>query len=165
MSDINMSFNYNGEVSYKYIVNGKIVEDRKKNSGLPGLFEILTRALAGYDISSEVPIMLDLVKDSYSGNSLLTRTVYLTSTRYYRNDDSDESWSTYYTAALLPEDLSADVSGDAYFLVLKSMTKSLAYIQIENSLVDDIKSGAQLVIEWRLYFSNGSSSTADQVTL
>ena len=158
MSDINMSFNYNGEVSYRHIVNGKIVENKKKNSGLPGLFEILTRALAGYDISSEIPITIDLVKDTYSGNSLLTRTVYLTSTRYYKNDDTEGSWSTYYTAALLPEDLVADASGNTYFLVLKSKTKSLAYIMIENTLVNDIKAGAQLVIEWRLYFSNSSSS-------
>lgn len=156
---IDTSLKYTGEVSYRYIVNGKATKEVKKNSALPGLFEILTKALAGYNISAEIPVSIDLVNSVEGGSSLLNRTVYLSASRYYKYDENvEDSWSTYYTAAILPEDLIASIgTSDTFFLVLKSVTKRLAYISVDSEVIESIKNGAQLIIDWRLYFSNSSS--------
>ena len=51
---------YTGEVSVKFNINGKLVDIRNHNSGLPNLFRIIAKALAGYNTSQEKPNYIDL---------------------------------------------------------------------------------------------------------
>ena len=147
-----LSIKYNGEVSFKYIINGKLVRSNTHNAGTKNLFKILTRALAGYDIRSDLPIKIDL-QDS-SNNNLLNHSAYLSGTRYYLGDD--DNWSVYYTTTLQKSNMSAITVNDneKYKLVLQSLKEDMATVDISSNLVQNILDGAQLIIDWRLFFTN-----------
>lgn len=164
------NFNYEGEVEIKFRRNGTDLIVRKKNAGLKNLFRIVCRGLAGYDISNERPMYLDLryVSDEETGATMscLKKRVPLTGTSYQltKTSGSDNTyWVLKLTATIASSDISFQIS-DAYKYRLYLMGNSeiesnwLAVIKINTEDLQNISDGTQALITWRLKFQNPDGS-------
>ena len=169
-SKINSTSIYHGNISLKYIYKDKIIDIHTHNAGCPGLFRILTKALAGYDTRGECPVKI-MVKSIGTDNTeteLLTHDIYLTSSRYYQHDDDPLSWSTYYTAVVSYKEFNSINLNNgitAIKLVLRSaLNEDLATAALSIDELGTIQSGGHLMITWRLSFSNDSDKEFSENT-
>lgn len=160
------SFNYVGEVKIKFRRNGTDLVVKKKNAGLKNLFRIVCRGLAGYDISGERPMYLDLryVVDENTTASCLKKRVPLTGTSYQLARESGGD-TTYWVLKLTGTIASSDLlstplsSANEYrlYLMNNSETESnwLAVIKINyTDELENITAGTQALITWKLKFQN-----------
>lgn len=161
------SFNYVGEVEIKLRRNGTDLIINKKNAGLKNLFRIVCRGLAGYSISNERPMYVDLryVSDEETGatTSCLKKKIPLTGTSYQlvKVSGSDNTyWVLKLTATIASSDIISSLNS-AYkyrlYLMNNSETESnwLAVIEIKyDEELSKITDGTQALITWKLRFQN-----------
>ena len=60
MENIVTDLCYTGLVDLSITINGKKININNKNNGLPNLFRLISKALAGFDISKEKLSYIDL---------------------------------------------------------------------------------------------------------
>lgn len=148
---------YTGTVTLEFLIKDKIVKINAHNEGLPELFRIIAKCLAGYDTTKDVPIKVDLrylTDTSYT--SCLNHTIAL-SARRYDHDSTDDTWSAYYTAAIIKEDLKSNaIDADRTYklYLISGKDKDMASIAIDYTPLSSIGAGAQALIEWKLTTKN-----------
>lgn len=152
----NITTLYKGEVTFKYLVNDKVIEKKSHNEGLSPLFKVIAKCLAGYNTTSDVPIKLDLryaESGSSEYNTCLNNKIVLSARRF---DYASANWSAYYTAVITNSDLLSNAiqSSRTYKLFLLSSTEDMASVDVAYDDLSSIQSGAQALIEWKLTTTN-----------
>lgn len=148
-------------ICYKGDVNVKIDSNRflYSNNGLPNLFKLICEALAGNNVSKNIPEKIDL---RYSFNdsqdtweSCLINNQFLTQTNYLLENGS---WKLKVAASIPYSELSVtpleSLSGAIFRIYLMSSKEDLAFIDINRSDILMLNPGSQALIEWTLTFSN-----------
>ena len=149
---------YEGNVELTFFRNGTKIVIKKKNAGVKNLFRILCRALAGYDISGEIPSFLDLrVVNGSSTSSILNNKIALTG-KSYRIESND--WVLKITGTIAYSDLmNPEISeSSTYRLYLMNTSADLAYLNVEATDLAGITEGTQMLVNWTLKFQNLNGS-------
>lgn len=165
-----MLIGYKGIVDISFRNNKKDKVFLKKtfhNAGLDALFMAMCKALAGYNISDDRPIFIDLRKgpfDTNNGTSILVRRVAINGSSYSIDTDLDK-WVCKFSATISYNDIIsvAELSSESelrlYLINGKTTPSDLAYLTLKpagvtTSDLDNLKSGTQALIQWKLYFDN-----------
>lgn len=153
---------YSGDVTFRYMINGKVIDHRTHNSGMPELFKLICQALVGYNITSKIPRCIDLKWENSAENrweSVLTHKIYLTG-RHYTESTENELPNVTLTATLVDSDISKEYTSktsdeDSYELRLTDIDGlDLARIKLNTGELEYIKKGAALIVDWKLIFDN-----------
>ena len=153
----NISVGYIGSVNISIPINGKTIKINRKNKGLPELFRLLVRALAGNSIATDKPSYIDLryLNGYGEGESCLTNRQSISQHSY---NLSDGSWvaraaSTIPYSALSVTPIS-DLGVSSFRVYLMNKTDDLAYIDVEANDVYRITPGTQALVEWIIKIIN-----------
>jgi hypothetical protein len=153
----NIPIGYIGSVNISIPVNGKTLKINRKNKGLPELFRLLVRALAGYSIVADKPSYIDLryLNEDGEWESCLTNRQSVSQLSY---NLSDGSWiaraaSTIPYSALSVTPIS-DIGVASFRVYLMNKNTDLAYIDVEANDVYKITPGTQALVEWILKIIN-----------
>ena len=154
MLKANNNISYQGNVNIIYKMNGRKIKDIYKNSGTITLFTMIAKALAGYDISKQVPKLLRIIdKDGiniYSKYCPLTGVIY-----NQRNDMAYISCTCVLTASDLI--VVADNVKEPQLSLTDIQGNILAYIDISKEAFSNISAaGVETDIVWELQFGNGT---------
>ena len=159
-SDIITDMKYAGEVNVKFNINGKLVDVHNHNSGLPNLFRLIARALAGYNTSLEKPDYIDLryiTAKSPVWQSCLSKKQSIAQLSYHLENGS---WITKAASTIPYSALSitpiSNLNAAAFRLYLMSDNSDLAYININENDIAEIVPGTQALVEWILKISNSN---------
>lgn len=151
---------YSGEVTLKFLHNGKDITAILHNEGTPSLFKLLARALAGYDTRIETPKKLQLYKKGSAGEyiSILKSPIPLTGITYTQLDND---WCALFTGVINSTNLSTTPEATiTYYLALTSSSDvDLAYLTVPADFLTNLKRGVQGLVEWRMKVKNVSEST------
>ena len=151
---------YSGEVTLKFLHNGKDITAILHNEGTPSLFKLLARALAGYDTRIETPKKLQLYKkDSTEAYiSILKSPIPLTGITYTQ---LGEDWCAVFTGVINSANLTTvPQTGVTYYLALTSSSDvDLAYLTVPGKFLTNLAKGVQGLVEWRMKVKNVSEST------
>lgn len=137
------------------------------NAGLDALFMTVCKALAGYSISEDRPIYVDLRKGPFSsdsGTSILTKRVSVSGSSYSFDTDVNK-WTCKLSATISyaditsPAELSSEEELRLYLTNGKKTPSDLAYLTLKEegsvpSELDNLKPGTQALIQWKMCFSN-----------
>jgi hypothetical protein len=155
-----MPIGYSGEVHISYKRNGKVYESHRHNAGVAGLFKFVCKALAGANVSGEIPKYLDLEAslDGVSYSSILTSEVQLSGQSYYQENGD---W-LYKASASIPAaslTISFDDETYSYFrlcLMAKVGQSKIVFAHVEPDEADlrNITPGTQALVEWVIRFQN-----------
>lgn len=156
---------YSGKVKVSLSCNGSTREVLLTNSGTKTLWNTIAKALAGYNISNEVPKYFDMVDSN--GTSLLINKILFRGTVWGEEvDNSTESTSVRLTATVTSTDklLSTLSGGRQCNLRMYSASGKNHMAQISDTqdgvlreLYNTINVGTNAIFEWTLTFSNKSS--------
>jgi hypothetical protein len=157
--EINTNLNYIGSVDLSLTINNKKIVINKHNSGLPDLFRLISKALAGYDITKEKIAYIDLryskSDDPDIFNSCLTKKQSISQLSYLIENGCwiTKAASSIPYASLIVSPISAL---GAYSFRIYLMTKSvdLAFIEIDEKDLLKLVPGTQALVEWVLKISN-----------
>ena len=151
---------YTGEVSVKFNINGKLVDIRNHNSGLPNLFRIIAKALAGYNTSQEKPNYIDLryiTAKSSTWQSCLSNKQSVSQLSYHLEKGN---WLTKAASTIPYSSLKitpiSSLNATAFRLYLMADESDLAYISINENDIAEIVPGTQALVEWILKISNSN---------
>lgn len=150
---------YSGEVTLKFLHNGKDITAILHNEGTPSLFRLLARALAGYDTRIEAPKKLQLYKkDGEAYISILKSPIPLTGITYTQ---IGKDWCAVFTGVINSTNLITPPKTDViYYLALTSSSDvDLAYLTVPGKFLTNLAKGVQGLIEWRMKVDNVSKST------
>lgn len=153
----NISVGYIGSVNISIPINGKTIKINRKNKGLPELFRLLVRALAGNNIAMDKPSYIDLRYLNGYGEweSCLTNRQSISQLSY---NLSDGSWIARATSTIPYSALSvtpiSDLGVASFRVYLMNKTTDLAYIDVEANDVYKITPGTQALVEWILKIIN-----------
>ena len=160
MPDINTNMKYEGLVDLSITINGKKTKINSKNNGLPDLFRIISKALAGNDVSNEKMSHIDLRYNTIEDEtfiSCLTNKQSLSQLTYNLNNGS---WITraastipYSSFAISRFEL---LNAKSFRLYLMAKDLDLAYVKINEEVLRNIIPGTQALVEWVLKISNYS---------
>ena len=158
-NEINTNLEYNGIVALNLYINGNKITINNHNLGLPDLFRIISKALAGYDISQEKLAYVDLrynkLDDPENFISCLTNKQSLSQLSYLLDNGCwvTKASSSIPNSALIVNPIS---SLNAYSFRLYLLTKSvdIAYIEVKESDLLKLIPGTQILVEWVLKISN-----------
>lgn len=159
MNGINdLDIGYIGNVNIKIPVNGKMMNIHRKNKGLSELFRIISKALAGNDISNDKPSYIDLrfLNDYGEWQSCLSRKQSIAQLSFNMQDGNwvTRAASSIPYSALTITPISELGEGKLFRLYLMSRNDDLAYIDISSDDVYSITPGTQALIEWILKLVN-----------
>ena len=149
---------YSGEVRIYLKSNDNMKEVYVHNEGKKALWNLLARAVAGYDVKNLLPRYLDLVNET-SGLSMLYKRIPFTGIIWGDSVEKDETGtSTLFNATLTSEYKTKSISNSKIELrmlnsnndVLASVSGGTGILDVYNSVVP----GVDAVIEWKLTFKN-----------
>ena len=150
---MNSNIGYTGKV--------KLTLDNNKfsyhNNGLPNLFRLICRGLAGNNITNEIPEKVDLrySNDDDNWQSCLINSQFLTQINYTLTNGS---WVLKTATSIPYSELNVtplSALGNVNFrLYLMSNNEDLAFVNINKSDILLINPGSQALVEWVLCFSN-----------
>ena len=152
-----INIGYIGSVNLSINVNGKTLVINKKNKGLPELFRLITKALAGNDISKDKPSYIDLrfLNGYGEWESCLTRKQSISQLSY---NLSDGSWVTRASSTIPYSSLTttpvSDIETESFRVYLMNKNTELAYIDVDPNDVYKITPGTQALVEWVLKLVN-----------
>ena len=131
-----------------------------KNSGTANLFELFARLLAGYIVNPvELPRTIMLYYEvNGQKKAALNQPIAVTSAYRIINNQH----CAVFTGAISDTNLHNEVENTQYYLELRNgtiNTNALAYIPIDTSILKQVESGRQALIEWVMTVSNVSKST------
>lgn len=165
---VSNSFTYEGEVSFKLKRNNKLYTINTHNAGTKFLVDAIAKALAGNDITSNLPKYLDFIYtftndgEEQIGKLITSPTPF---TGIVWGDAASVETLDNNTSCLL---LSATIAAtekltvaieevDSIQLCMKSLNGDiLAYIKddVLKDLYQSLTDGTDAVIEWRMLFKN-----------
>lgn len=161
MENVFTPMEYIGKVNLKFKIGNKVVDFTKNNKGLPALFRIISKALAGFNTMMDKPSYIDLRYIEFEGSteweSCLSKNQSITQLSYTVENGS---WVTKamatipYSAISVPSIESLDAY--AFRVYLLSESEELAYIDINKESIMEITPGTQALVEWVLRVSNYS---------
>lgn len=157
---------YKGNVNIKLLINGEIVSIKKSNNGLDELFRIICKSLAGYSLSnSELPAYVDLRKSTVNGySSVLNKKITISALKYRQsknNGSEDFYWNTVATSVILPSNVNfSDIGKDdnVFRLYLLNNSTDLAFIEFDQSFINYMNAGAQMLVDWELIPVNATAN-------
>ena len=157
-NNIETNTKYSGNVKLNLKINGKNIQINKHNNGLPDLFRLISKALAGYDISNEKPSYIDLRYMNQSGEweSCLSNKQSISQLSYNLSNGSwiTKAASTIPYAALIVTPISSLGENVPFRIFLMNKRTDLAYIDVDSSDVYKITPGTQALVEWVLKIFN-----------
>lgn len=155
------TLDYSGEVTLKFLHNGKDITAILHNEGTNSLFRLLARALAGYDTRIEAPKKLQLYKkDSTSAYiSILKSPIPLTGITYTQISGD---WCAVFTGVINSANLLTKPEDKVtYYLALTSDSDvDLAYLTVPADFLTNLAKGVQGLVEWRMKVQNIQTNTA-----
>lgn len=157
--DIKTDLSYKGSVNVSLNINGNKIVINKHNNGLPDLFRLISKALAGYNTSTEKISYIDLryntVDDPDNFVSCLTKKQSITQLTYSL---SNGSWVTnaastipYASLAVVPISY---LNAKEFRIYLMTKDVDIAYIGIDEQDLLKLVPGTQALVEWTLKISN-----------
>lgn len=158
--NINTELNYEGKVSLSLNINGNKVVINEHNNGLPDLFRIISKALAGYDTSKERIHYIDLryntLDDPNTFISCLTSKQSISQLVYSLINGSwvTKASSTIPYSALTITPISNLNAKEFRVYLMTSNEVDLAYINIDSQDLLKLLPGTQALVEWTLKISN-----------
>lgn len=156
---INTDLNYNGSVNLSLNINGNKIIINKHNNGLPDLFRIISKALAGYDVSKEKVSYIDLRYNTLSNpdafNSCLTAKQSISQLTFSLNNGSwvTRAASTIPYSSLITAPIS-NLNAKEFRVYLMTKDVDVAYINIDEQDLLKLVPGTQALVEWALKISN-----------
>lgn len=135
------------------------------NEGKPKLFELFARFLCGNKIDNvELPTFINVVRrDTISGGPKQVPIINqpLNITKQFKRDAANNQ-TAVITTSIVDTNLTSSATkpaegstGSKYYLILLNESlDELAEIQIEESIISQISTGRQALIEWSLYITN-----------
>lgn len=157
-NDIETKIKYSGLVNLNLKINNKIININKNNSGLPDLFRLISKALAGYDVSDEKPSYIDLRYMNSSGEweSCLSKKQSISQLSYNLNNGSwiTKASSTIPYSSLIITPISSLGENVPFRIFLMNKRNDLAFIDIDSTDVYKITPGTQALVEWVLKIFN-----------
>lgn len=162
ITDNNVS--YQGDVTLTIKNNCGTYKLPVKNRGTAHLFNTITRALCGQDISDDRPYYINMICKRIDGSTvelLTNRYVPITGQGYDNRVNSDNSSSVILNALILPSykafkiDLAEE---DKIYLNLYSRDKSNILADVTGDTLIDaynaLQDGSEIVVNWKMTFSN-----------
>lgn len=140
------------------------------NEGKPKLFELFARFLCGNKIDNvELPTFINVVRrDTISGESKQVPIInqILNITKQFKRDASNNQIAVITTSIVDSNLISSATEGTGdskyYLILLNESLDELAEIQIEESIISQISTGRQALIEWSLYITNKNEGESIQ---
>ena len=144
---MNSSFEYIGDVKIK--VSRKSY--RYKNSGTNLLFKYFCQWLAGENLQNDVkPYQVEVI-DNSSRNPLTYQTIPVVTE--YRT--TNRGPATVVNAIILDSNINKISENGDYYLSLQNVNgDELARIKIETTVLTQVQTGRQALIEWTMRISN-----------
>lgn len=163
---------YEGIVNLLFTKNGKTINKKSiHNAGLDALFMAVCKALAGYNIQEDRPVFIDLRRGPFvsdNGTSILSRRVSVSGASYSFDTDINKwvcklSTTIAYGDIISSAELSSEEEIRLYVTNGKKSPSDLAYITLKDygvttSELDSLMPGTQMLVQWKMYFSNTVSS-------
>lgn len=164
---------YKGIVNMKSTINKQIVSTNMFNSGTKDLMNLLTKALAGYDISKQVPKFINIgyaneqPQGTYS--FILSRNVPLTGIVWGEAVDTqniiqldDSASSLMLSCTITSQDKTiSSFSGRKLFLLLLSNDGKTVLAKIEDTNDNKLRDaynkltvGTDLIVDWYMIFNS-----------
>lgn len=167
---------YEGKVRVLLESNGSRKEFIGYNKGQKALWNLLAKAVVGYDVKQEIPRYLDVVNynfdkpdDPEQYNSCLCRKVPFTSIVWgdlIPEFDNDNRTAVRLTATVTVAEKVSTLNVDNCALVMYNYNDVLAVIKDDQKVLAEIMNhitvGVNAVIEWTLLFSNLPLETGDK---
>ena len=159
-ANITSGLSYDSDIKVSFSCKGHPFTLKLKNKGTFHLFDTITKALAGYNVSDNLPYGVDFMDDN--GKKLLRRTVPLTGIVYGNAADtsiisSSEKGALKLEALVVNEDKeeSKDVSGARLVLVdrLGNVLCEINDTRVTN-MWKQITENTDALIEWKMWFYN-----------
>lgn len=165
---INTGVSYYGEVKISLNTPKGKKEIYKHNDGQKPLWNLLAKAIAGYDVKDLLPKYLDIVDST--GTSLLFKRLLFTGVVWGDAvETSDDSTSALFYSTLMNEYKSRRVyNGSLTLQMLDSNGNVLASVKSDSELGDaysSVTNGVNATIEWKMVFSNASRSSPQEIQL
>jgi hypothetical protein len=157
--NINTNLNYRGSVNVSLNINGNKVIINKHNNGLPDLFRLISKALAGYNTSTEKISYIDLRYNTIDSPddfvSCLTAKQSITQLTYSLNSGSwvTNAASTIPYASLIVAPISY-LNAKEFRIYLMTKDVDVAYISVDEQDLLKLVPGTQALVEWTLKISN-----------
>lgn len=157
-SNIENNIYYRGEVNIKAKRNGKIYNIDFHNTGTNLLTDTIAKALAGQDISEQIPKYLNFTyKNGDKVGVLIRRPVPFTGI-VWKPATNNECSCLYLTATIIASDKQATIVTNTTEAFLEMQTlygQTLATMTHEDLIkfYDILNEGTDLVVEWKMYFN------------
>lgn len=158
--EINTNLKYKGNVNLSLSINGNKVIINEHNSGLPDLFRIISKFLAGYDMSKEKIHYIDLRYNTVDNQdifiSCLTNKQSISQLTYSLINGSwvTKVSSTIPYSSLVVTPISSLNAQKFRIYLMTSNSIDLAYINIDSQDLLKLLPGTQALVEWTLKISN-----------
>lgn len=145
------NISYQGNVNITHKINGRKITNNYKNNGTLSLFNLITKALAGYDISQNIPKLLRIVD---SNGTIGSKYCPLTGIIYGNNTDTSY---LSCTCVLTKDDIINKSLSSPQLTLADYSGNTLAYIDISQDTFRTISTdGLETDIIWELQFGNGT---------
>ena len=159
-ANITSGLSYDSEIKVSFRCKGRPFTLDFKNKGTFHLFDTITKALAGYDVSDNLPYGIDIIDSN--DKKLLRRSVPLTGIVYGNAADSRINPSLdegvlKVEALIINEDKEESRNIDSGILVLVDrLGNVLCKIDDEKvaTMYNDITQNTDALIEWKMWFYN-----------
>ncbi len=157
--EFNTNLNYSGSVDLSLIINGKKIVINNHNNGLPDLFRLIAKALAGYDITKEKIAYIDLrynkSDDPETFNSCLTKKQSVSQLSYLIENGSwiTKAASSIPYSSLIVSPISS-LNATSFRIYLMTKATDLAFIEVDERDLLKLVPGTQALVEWVLKISN-----------
>ena len=161
------SVNYIGEVTIRNKIGDKDVVFHGRNGGLPPLFRLMAKAMAGYDTTGDKLMWIDLrhSDDGVIYTTNLNKPVPITQRMFMQ--DGDQNWVTRITAAISVDSLINPIQpSPAYpyrLYVVSTGGSDMAYFNVEDvTPLTAIQASTQALVEWNLRFVNAAQPSTNE---
>jgi len=156
---VNTGLKYHGNVELKLKIKDKIINFKNHNEGKSDLFRVIAKALSGYSITNEIPVMIDVRTSELLSSSILNKDIYLSGGAYFK--DTDTNWKVRFNANISGDDINKNLLTESLttlYIILKSINADLASMEVDISYFNTIATGGmQALLEWTLYVDNANA--------
>ena len=157
--NLDINLNYEGSVDLCLTINGEKLIINKHNNGLPDLFRLISKALAGYDITKEriayISLRYNSMDDPQTFNSCLTKKQSISQLSYLIEKGSwvTKAASSIPYASLIVSPISS-LNALTFRIYLMTKSVDLAFIEVDEKDLLKLVPGTQALVEWVLKISN-----------
>ena len=162
------SVKYIGEVTLRNKIGDKEVVFRGRNSGLPPLYRLMAKAMAGYDTTGDKLMWIDLrySDDGVTYVSNLYKPVPITQRMFMQ--DGNQNWVTRITATISADSILNSIQTTPthpYRLyVVSTSGTDMAYFNVEDTApLEAIQTSTQALVEWNLRFVDAAQQTKQSI--